>query len=885
MKGEINIGSWNACGLRQNTIELRHYIESENIDIMTINETKLTPDITIKIKNYTVLRRDRTAHGGGVAIAIKKSIPYQQLPSIDHVSIEHIILKITNNIFIVAVYNNPRNLFTDHDLQTLTNVGRKTLIIGDLNARHHTWKNHVTNTNGRTLFNFIINNNLTLLHTDEPTHYPHNNATPTYIDILINKNVNNLTKLTTQTALNSDHNPIKITIKNVHKDNINKKITSYKYTNWNEFRHTLDKNININNKIKNTTDIDNAIQTLTDAIIKTKHKHTRKINVNNNKLDLDNEIKDMIKTRNKLRKLHHKYKNDVIKTDVNRLNRLIRQKTKQQLNQQWEKTLQEIKPGDKALWRIAKSFKNTYETIPTMTKNNQIYMTNDEKANLIADSIESTQQNNQTSTMDDIVQETINKNLHTIDNHNIKLTSPQEIKSIIQKLPNNKAPGLDDINNKLIKNFSQKVIVQLTYIINAILVHGYYPMAWKTAVVVPIRKPNKDASDPKNYRPISLLSAISKIAEKVILSRLNEIIKNKNLIIEEQFGFREGHGSDMQVARIANAITKNYSKGNVTSMALLDIEKAFDTVWTDGIIYKLIKSGIPKAFCRLLANYLKNRKFVVKIEEKLSTTRQIGAGVPQGSVLGPTLFNLYINDIPKFAKTSLAIYADDTAVYGHSYYAQVATKQIQIHLNMILAYAKQWKIKINNNKTEHILFTKKFTNTKIFTPLNVNGMCIPVAGKVKYLGVFLDKGMSFVPHINHLVNKGLRAIRQLYPLLNRYSALSIKNKKLLYTAIIKPIITYAAPIWCSASKTQINKIQRIQNKCLRLILNANRLTKIKTLHNKTGLMTINQHVKLTATKFYKIQTKKSKLTKNMTLTETGTIQKHKYIYQTIHNQL
>lgn len=878
----INIGSWNACGLRHNVQELRHYVEKHNIHIMTINETKLTPDIKIKIKNFNILRRDRTAHGGGVAILIKNNIPYITVDVQNRTSIEHLAIKLINNIFIVAAYNNPRNIFTDLDLKTLTDIGTKTLIIGDLNARHHTWKNHITNTNGRTLYKHITDKNMIVLHTEEPTHFPHNNATPTYIDIVINKNVNKITKLTTHTELTSDHNPIMFTLNDQHTDNTTTKCTSYKTTDWVKFRKTLNNNININKKIKTNSDVDMALAELTSAIINTKNKHTKQIKINFSKLDLSQEIKNLIKARNALRRLDHRRVIQTIKPDINKLNKVIRQKIRQQLNQQWEDTLKSLKPGDKSLWRITKSFRHKKENIPTLIKDNTNYMSDKQKADLIADSIEAVQQNNNISPLDNTVRQSVIElqNKNDRPKKRIKLTSPQEIKQTIRKLPNNKAPGQDNIQNKDVKNLSTKALVQLTYIVNAMFALGYYPEAWKTALVVPILKPNKNPTDPASYRPISLLSSLSKVVEKLILSRLNKVITQKNILIDEQFGFREGHGTTMQVARIADSITKNFNKGNVTSMVLLDVEKAFDTVWIEGAIHKIYKTGIPTQLSRLMACYLQNRNFRLKIKTKKSTVREIRAGVPQGSVLGPIIFNIYINDMPKFAKTNLAVYADDTAIYAHSFNAQVATKQVQIHLDMILKFANDWKIKINDSKTEHILFTKKFTNIKITSPLKVNGMSISTSNKVKYLGVYLDKGMSFVPQINHLVAKGHGVVRTLYPLLNRYSALTLKTKKLLYDAIIKPVITNAAPVWCSASKTQFIKLQRIQNKCLRLVANADRLITIKKLHSTTDAKTIKEVIKTMSEKFYKHQIHKSNLTKNMII-DLPAPAKHKLIYHTL----
>jgi hypothetical protein len=378
-----------------------------------------------------------------------------------------------------------------------------------------------------------------------------------------------------------------------------------------------------------------------------------------------------------------------------------------------------------------------------------------------------------------VLQKTNYKNTRQYDRDN--LTDPTEILTIIKSLPNNKAPGPDNIPNKVIKNLSKKSIVQLHYIINAIIQLQYFPQQWKIATIVPIPKPKKDLKNPNNYRPISLLPGLAKVAEKVINARLNKYDKNLKLTREEQFGFRQGHDTTQQVTRIVNDIIANYNKKKVTSMTLLDIQKTFDRVWIQGLIIKLYKNKIPINMVKLLQSYLTDRKFRVKIENTLSETQLIKAGVPQGSVLGLRLFTWFINDIPTFAKTKLALYADDTAIYAHSFNGEVANRQVQLHLNMILKYFDEWLITINASKRETILrvFTRKSTNNKIITKLKVKDKTIATTPTVKYLGLTLDTRLNFHTHINNTLTKANATLRQIYPLMARNNKMTIDNKKRL----------------------------------------------------------------------------------------------------------
>lgn len=295
-------------------------------------------------------------------------------------------------------------------------------------------------------------------------------------------------------------------------------------------------------------------------------------------------------------------------------------------------------------------------------------------------------------------------------------------------------------------------------------------------------------------------------------------------------------------------------------MLLLDIEKAFDKVWINGLIYKLVNYKFPFYLIKLIHNYLTNRTFKIKVNNSFSEQQTPTAGVPQGSVLGPVLFTYYINDIPQFAKTQIAIFADDTAIYAHSHHAQVATKQLQIHLGQILEWAENWKIRINNSKTENIIFTRKRTDLRITSPIKIQNLLINPTEKVKYLGIHLDKRLNFNTHLNSAINKGHGAIKSLYPLINKNSKMSIHNKKLIYTSMIRPIITYASPVSSNISKTKMLKLQRFQNKCLRLILNTDNYTPIDWMHLVLDIPTIDTFIKKQANQFFETRIKYNNLT-------------------------
>ncbi|GFU47199.1 RNA-directed DNA polymerase from mobile element jockey [Trichonephila clavipes] len=190
----------------------------------------------------------------------------------------------------------------------------------------------------------------------------------------------------------------------------------------------------------------------------------------------------------------------------------------------------------------------------------------------------------------------------------------------------------------------------------------YFPNAWKTAVVIPILKPGKNPKLAKPHRPISLLPILSKLAQKFISTRFNDYLENENILVLEQHGFRPRLSTTNQLLRVVEYIKDRIDRNQYTAAVFLDIQKAFDRVWPTGLLFKLITYKIPPPLILLLKSYISDRSFTVKINRTFSQVRSAKAGIAQGSILGPVLFNLYVNDIIKSTNTMICMYANDTAI-------------------------------------------------------------------------------------------------------------------------------------------------------------------------------------------------------------------------------
>lgn len=413
-----------------------------------------------------------------------------------------------------------------------------------------------------------------------------------------------------------------------------------------------------------------------------------------------------------------------------------------------------------------------------------------------------------------------------------------EVRSAIKKLDLNKAPGYDLITSKIIKELPNAGIIGLTQIFNAALRLEYVPDQWKVAEIIVINKPGKDPTNAASYRPISLLPISSKLLEILFLKRLMPEVAKAELIPSHQFGFRAKHGTIEQVHRLVTTINNSFERKEYSSAAFLDISQAFDRVWHDGLLFKILKA-LPINHFRFIKSYLDQRHFYVKVEEEKTGLFQIKAGVPQGSVMGPVLYLIYTHDLPVAEDVIVGTFADDTAIIASHANPTVASAMLQRSLDNISTWLKDWRIKANETKSVHVTFALRHGTCP---SVELNNIKIPQSEDVRYLGIYLDRRLTWRKHIfTKRKALGLQ-LRKLFWLISRKSKLSLENKLLIYKCILKPIWSYGAELWGTAAKSNIEIIQRFQSKTLRMITNAPWYVTNIQLHRDLEIPTVKQDI-------------------------------------------
>jgi hypothetical protein len=261
------------------------------------------------------------------------------------------------------------------------------------------------------------------------------------------------------------------------------------------------------------------------------------------------------------------------------------------------------------------------------------------------------------------------------------LTNPDEVHDAMRGLKVRKAPGLNGIPNRALKHLSQRAVLLLVQIFNAIFLTHHFPSLWKHARVISILKPGKDPALPSSYRPISLLDVVGKPFEKNLLASILREVSERGLMRDEQFGFRPRHITSLQLARLVEPLTRNFGEKRLTGAVFLNVAKAFDTTWIDGLLYKLTLLNFPSYIVHTIS-YLRGRTVEAFFQTATSSGLGMRAGVAQGGLISPVLFSLYVNDMPPSSHhVELALYADDTAVIATSRKATLLVSYLQSHLN------------------------------------------------------------------------------------------------------------------------------------------------------------------------------------------------------------
>jgi len=742
-KPSLNILQWNSDGINTKLEELEQVLRKYDIDIACIQESKMAPkDTSPNINGYNTIRKDRhdtsLKRGGGLITLLKKGIHHQAAPTNDIRGLESLTVELaTENeepLFITNAYLPPttseylaRQLQGEQENINIL-VRQNEVITADLNAHDPLWDQHSnSNQRGEELVEYLLDNQGVIHNIDESfTRHSADFTSKSSPDVTISheQNSNTINNWHTITELSSDHLPILFRIDTATAFNTNNNTTrktwNWKEANWTRYTSDLEQKAEeIDTTNKSAYMLEKEIR---KAILKSAYDNVGLKKVGNrSKQYLPENIQESIQLRNTLRS-HNNPEHTLV-------SQRIKEEIRDYKRQVWKDKVLTDKDANK-MWSTLKQLQgqdnnNSDKALNTSTG---ARLTDRSKANAFKAAYANVSRTN-INKSDRWIKKNINHTLRQGYEPNTKIehafTNTELNKSINEMAPN-KAAGPDHIHPKLIIALGPKMRNCLLSLFNTSWRKGQVPQQWRTADIRPVPKRGKDPSLISSHRPISLTSCVGKLMERMVTKRITYALEHNELLAPQQAGFRQKRSTEDQVIRLSQWINDGFQKKPMhrTLLALLDLSKAYDTVWRDGLIYKMAQHKIDTHAIRWTQSWLTNRRNYVTINNTTSKTTTFKQGVPQGSVISPLLFLIYMNDITSCIRedqANISLFADDIAVYASGRNKDTLQNQIQNTISNISEWADKWKLKINADKCSTTIFSNDSKDAKWEAKISIKG--------------------------------------------------------------------------------------------------------------------------------------------------------------------
>ncbi len=393
-----------------------------------------------------------------------------------------------------------------------------------------------------------------------------------------------------------------------------------------------------------------------------------------------------------------------------------------------------------------------------------------------------------------------------------------EITEIISSLRSGTAGGYDNIPMQIVKDSVDLVSEPLTHIVNLSIQSGIVPDQMKIARVIPIFKSGADNLF-SNYRPISVLPVFSKILERVVYERLLNYLNEYNILLNNQYGFRKNHSTSLALIHLLDKITTAFDEKKYTIGIFLDLSKAFDTVDHEILFEKLAHYGIRGSALEWIKSYFTNRQQYVEFNSTCSSLSKIKCGVPQGSILGPLFFLIYINDIANSSSIAeMILFADDTNVF----FSDSDLSRLITVINSEMKNLSEWffanKLSLNIKKSNYIIFTPRQKRQTLDPLLEINNHRLERVKETSFLGVILDENLTWKSHISYVASKISKSIGIIYR--SSFCLTTRLTLRTLYFALVYPYLNYCVIIWGATYPSNLNRLLLLQKKVVRILSNA-----------------------------------------------------------------
>lgn len=861
---DLSILNVNCRSLKSNFQFLKEFIGSleKHLDIITVTETWLTENENLNeyvLNDYNFVYKNRkNKRGGGVGIFISNSLKFSAIDSMTEVvdnlfeciTVELIIEK-GKNILLSCIYRSPGtclHTFIEHfeKLFSWVKNNKSIILCGDFNvdllkfAMHSGTKDFIDVLHSLGLFSLIT----------YPTRVQSGSAT--LIDNIFTNIMDESESGILVDDSISDHLPIFSLIK--YKGLVKQKVKTYKY-----IRLTNDERINgLRNELSNyewsqvfrQNNVDEAYDNFVDIVKNLYNKYCplKKVLCSKSKQDKPWVSKSLKKCCLRKKELHKKYvKNNSLENEKrykkyrNKLTSVLRFCEKKHYSESLAKHSSDTKRTWQILNEVIKR-KNVSSSFPDYFLDSKNKKTEDKQN--IANGFNDFFTNVGPKLANDI-ENVPDKTIYDYLNNPIDVsiflnaTTENEVIDIVKGFKNKLSMDCDDIDMNIVKKIVHEISKPLSYICDLSLSSGVFPQSMKTAKVIPLFK-SGDKHNYSNYRPVSVLSQFSKILEKLFYKRLINFVDKNNILTESQYGFRSNRSTSSALIELIDNITRAIDEKEITVGIFIDLKKAFDTIDHKLLIKKLEYYGVRGVASSWIESYLFNRQQYVKFNGTNSIFSKVLCGVPQGSILGPLLFILYINDLCNVSEfIKFILFADDTNLFMSGKDIQLLSETLNRELIELNIWFKVNKLSLNVKKTNFIVFSKSCINNQC--SINIAGEEIEQVTSTKFLGVIIDEKLTWKNHILHVKQKLSKCISIIYR-----SGFVIDQSALyiLYCSLFLPYLSYCLEVWGLTYKSNTECIVLLQKKVIRIIAKVNKFAETTSIFKNLGILKFRDLVKL-----------------------------------------
>lgn len=861
----MKIGHLNIQGIANKIDQIRAMLNSNKNDvhILGISESKLNsdhPDKYFQINNFQsfyrkdrILTTDRQEEGGGIIVYVKDGMNCKRRTDLEHNRLECIWIEIfpkNSKSFLVGnMYRHPNesvkwNEIFENEIEKILREQKEFYLLGDFN------RDLLNKKVGKGWLDFMEPFGLTQLINNPTRIAAHSETLIDHIYCNVKSNVNAIT--VPKLGL-SDHFPIFVTRKcnsvipkNSHYNISYRSFKKFKETDFIADLETVPWNI-----IELFDDTNDVMDTWSKLFIDVVNCHLpikqHRVKRKQQPKWLTPDILDAMKMRDRFKSLNN---DEQYKTYRNKVNALIKKSKKEQ----YTAIINENnKPSNvwKLFREVGASKKNASASVFSLNVNGQKIENHEEIANefnnffvTVASKIKEPIQHSNFKKLRTYCDKKVPKDIY----FDIPEITKCQVEKYLKTIDVSKATGLDEIGPRLLRISAPYISESITYLCNQSIKMGIFPDKWKEGKVTPLLKTG-DKDDPNNYRPISILPVLSKLLEKHVHDHVMEFLVSYNLLHTTQSGFRPNHSCETALAYMIDNWLGAINKGQMIGAVMVDFKKAFDLVDHALLLRKLHHYKFSDTTINWFSSYLLNRSQKVCINNTISGAAPINSGVPQGSILGPLMFLMFINDLPLYTNlVNTDLYADDTTLYEMNTSVQSIKNKLESALENLSKWCNKNGMLINAAKTKVMLVTTHQRQVCLNVDcldLRLNGETLKMTQNDKVLGVHIDKNLTWSMHIDKIAKK---IATNLWLLNTIKEFLLIEHRVQFYKTYIQPHIDYCSIIWSGTSQTNLNRLYKLQKRACKIILDYEYTDIIKSMDD-LKILSIYERIFLRKSKF------------------------------------